>query len=295
MVGQGGVRTELMLVTLIDKNTKFGTFANKYTQQEGWGFTHNEAKIWDIGINYTPIACLKSMSVFHRLIWTCLGCFKFWTRVVHGPTRRHVIGNADLASAAFDLLSIFEIPVYQSLSGKYSVEEIKNLFTAFRSSEACADIWKTTVARYARLTFDHTVVYTYYRSLMGMLDIDPWAFTCLFLLIFPTGNAIAERGFSAMGATHTKTRSDLSHEQVWAHMMVQFNGHRYRPTPKCWMLIVSRLTGGAVLAILIITINNNKSIIIMNNTIHELAYVIVILCLDCYYYYYKKCRLLVRH
>jgi hypothetical protein len=59
---------------------------------------------------------------------------------------------------------------------------------------------------------------------MGMLDIDPWAFTCLFLLIYPTVNAIAERGFSAMGATYTKTRSDLSHEQVWAHMMVQFNG-----------------------------------------------------------------------
>ena len=56
--------------------------------------------------------------------------------VVHGPTRRHVIGNADLASAASDLLSIFEIPVYQSLSRKYSVEEIKNSFTAFRSTEA---------------------------------------------------------------------------------------------------------------------------------------------------------------
>ncbi len=32
MVGQGGVRTELMLVTLIDKDTEFGTFVNKYMQ-----------------------------------------------------------------------------------------------------------------------------------------------------------------------------------------------------------------------------------------------------------------------
>jgi hypothetical protein len=59
---------------------------------------------------------------------------------------------------------------------------------------------------------------------VGMPDVEPWAFTCLFLLIFPTGNAIVERGFSAMGATHTKTRSGISHEQVWANMMVQFNG-----------------------------------------------------------------------
>jgi hypothetical protein len=46
----------------------------------------------------------------------------------------------------------------------------------------------------------------------------------LLLLIFPTGNAIAERGFSAMGAVHTKLRSEMSREQVWAHMMIQYNG-----------------------------------------------------------------------
>ena len=57
-----------------------------------------------------------------------------------------------------------------------------------------------------------------------MPEISPWAFVCLFLLIFPTGNAVAERGFSAMGAVHSKRRSEMSHEQVWAHMMVQFNG-----------------------------------------------------------------------
>jgi hypothetical protein len=226
MVGQGAARTQLMLVTLIDKDTKFGAFANKYMQQEGWGFTDNEAKELKQAWHQLYAHCLPEIDV--RFPVDNMDVFRLFQvldpSVVHGPTRRHVIGNADLASAASDLLSIFEIPVYQSLSGKYSVEEIKNSFTAFRSSEACADIWITTVARYGRVPFDHTVVYTYYRSLMGMLDIEPWAFTCLFLLIFPTGNAIAERGFSAMGATHTKTRSDLSHEQVWAHMMVQFNG-----------------------------------------------------------------------
>jgi hypothetical protein len=57
-----------------------------------------------------------------------------------------------------------------------------------------------------------------------MPDIAPWSFTCLFLLVFPTGNACAERGFSAMSATHTKERQEMSHEQVWAHMAVQYNG-----------------------------------------------------------------------
>jgi hypothetical protein len=54
--------------------------------------------------------------------------------------------------------------------------------------------------------------------------VAAWAFACLFLLIFPTGNAIAERGFSAMGAVHSTLRSEMGHEQVWAHMIVYFNG-----------------------------------------------------------------------
>jgi hypothetical protein len=46
----------------------------------------------------------------------------------------------------------------------------------------------------------------------------------LFLLVFPTGNAISERGFSAMGAAHSKQRSELGHAQVFAHLMIGFNG-----------------------------------------------------------------------
>ena len=48
----------------------------------------------------------------------------------------------------------------------------------------------------------------------------------LFVLVFPTGNAIAERGFSAMGmgATHTKQRSELGRDQVFANLIIGFNG-----------------------------------------------------------------------
>ncbi len=43
-------------------------------------------------------------------------------------------------------------------------------------------------------------------------------------MLMPTGNAISERGFSAMASTHGKARSEMSHKQVFAHMMIAFNG-----------------------------------------------------------------------
>ena len=46
----------------------------------------------------------------------------------------------------------------------------------------------------------------------------------LFLIVFPTGNAIAERGFSAMAAAHNSSRSQLGHEQTFVHMLINFNG-----------------------------------------------------------------------
>jgi hypothetical protein len=47
----------------------------------------------------------------------------------------------------------------------------------------------------------------------------------LFLLVFPTGNAISERGFSAMALAHdSKQRSELGHAQVFAHLAIGFNG-----------------------------------------------------------------------
>ncbi len=85
----------------------------------------------------------------------------------------------------------------------------------------------------SRLSFDYTVVYSYYKIHPEKPDVAPWAFECFLLLIFPTGKAIAERGFSAMGAVaphSTPTRNcdqpEMSHEQVWAHMVIQYNGSK---------------------------------------------------------------------
>ncbi len=60
-----------------------------------------------------------------------------------------------------------------------------------------------------------------------MPDLKPWAFFALSILVFPTGNAISERGFSAMGAIHSKQRSEMSDVQVFAHMIIGFNGPRF--------------------------------------------------------------------
>ncbi len=57
-----------------------------------------------------------------------------------------------------------------------------------------------------------------------MPALKPWAFFTLSVIVFPTGNAISERGFSAMGATYSKQRSEMSDAQVFVHMIIGFNG-----------------------------------------------------------------------
>jgi hypothetical protein len=225
MVGTGNVlRTEIMPVEAVNEETSFGAYANKYMDVEGWSFTDLEKIDVKRDWHKLYVHCLNEID--RRFPPENMVVFKLFQvldpSVVHGPTRRQLIGTEDLAVAVTELLSVFEIPLHLSLSSKYTIEDMKNAFTAFRSSEACAGIWQAHVGR--SVPFDNKVVYDYYRALLQLPEVAAWAFACLFLLIFPTGNAVAERGFSAMGAVHSKQRSEMSHEQVWAHMMIQFNG-----------------------------------------------------------------------
>ena len=124
--------------------------------------------------------------------------------IVHGPLQREKVGTDDLTVVVANLLHIFEIPLHGS--GLALPEEILNSFTMFRTSNVCAELWKETVKGYARKddkAFDYGLIYPYYRSLMQMPELKPWALFALFVLVFPTGNAISERGFSAMGAVHS--------------------------------------------------------------------------------------------
>ena len=52
-------------------------------------------------------------------------------------------------------------------------------------------------------------------------------FSLLFLLTFPTGNAISERGFSALNATATKGRYRLTVEEAMKTLTLSFNGPSY--------------------------------------------------------------------
>ena len=157
--------------------------------------------------------------------------------IVHGPmlTRRTQINSVDLAMAVDKLAYMFEAHLHLSLVIG-SLQDIKNAFTAFRVSQCAAELWKTLTKEYTderpiaarkgknkKKPFAYSVIYTYYKELLQMPSLKPWAFFALFLLVFPTGNAISERGFSAMGAAHSKERSELSDAQVFAHMVIGFN------------------------------------------------------------------------
>jgi len=224
MVGTGNVRTALMSVAAVCHDTTFGAYANKYMEDSAWSFTENEKLELKRDWHKLYTHCLKEID--RRFPPANMEVFQLFQvldpSVVHGPTRRHSIGSNDLAVIVSDLLLVFEIPLHLSVSTKYTISDMKNAFTAFRTSEACADIWHAHATR--SLPFDNKVVYEYYRVLLQLPEVAAWAFACLFLLIFPTGNAIAERGFSAMGAVHSTLRSEMGHEQVWAHMIVHFNG-----------------------------------------------------------------------
>ncbi len=103
---------------------------------------------------------------------------------------------------------MFELPLH--VIGKYNQEEIKNSFTAYRSTGAAKDLWSSLVKTKVGEPQNYLAIYSFYKELMEPPALAAWSFFALFLLVLPTGNALAERGFSAMGAAHSKNRSELS-------------------------------------------------------------------------------------
>jgi hypothetical protein len=129
-----------------------------------------------------------------------------------GPavTRITRIAGEDVFDAVKKLLIIFELPL--RAAGMYTSEEIQNSFTAFRVTDRSVELWASYAREIPNKSFDHAVVYTYYKEYMDIPGLAPWSFFALFLLVLPTGNAISERGFSAQNATHSHTlRKDLSY------------------------------------------------------------------------------------
>jgi hypothetical protein len=241
MVGTAGAartRTELLPIGEVDTNTSFGAYANNYLRDNRDGNAMH-------GTRLTAREILDLKKSWHKLFAHCvhqidarfppanMHYFKLMEvldpNVVHGPhLRRHLIGTPDdISVVAGKLVHLFEVPLHGS--GLDSPENIKNSFTLFKVSDICANVWKETITNYVGAgmrckPFDHSLIYSYYRALMHIPDIKPWALFALFVLVFPTGNAISERGFSAMGATHSKQRHEMGHEQVFANLIIGFNG-----------------------------------------------------------------------
>ena len=134
--------------------------------------------------------------------------------------KRYKIGSDDLPVAVDKLVKMFEVPLHAS--GCVSPAAVSNAFILFRASDVYSDVWKEFQAA---KVFDHSDIYAYYRKILQSIpDIRPWAMFALFVLVFPTGNAISERGFSAMGRAKSKQRSELGNDQVFAHLIIGFNG-----------------------------------------------------------------------
>ncbi len=74
---------------------------------------------------------------------------------------------------------------------------------------------------------DESQIYKFYYELYNSGKFSEWVKFALFCLIMATGNAISERGFSAMSAAHTKSRSELGIQHVLGAMLAQFNGASY--------------------------------------------------------------------
>lgn len=234
MVGTGATRIALLGIEEINVNTSFGAFSNKFIRENREG---SVLRIHGSPLRDNDVMQLKRE--WHKFYAHCLR--EIDTRfppenmvmfrllqvldpyVVHGTTRRNEIGGADLSEVVRDLLFIFELPWHQTRKGL--PEEVINSFTAFRSSEESAELWDSYVRRLPRnKPFDYTIIYAYYKELLANIEVSTWCWFCLFCLVMPTGNAISERGFSAMGSTHGKGRSEMGNQQVFANMMIAFNG-----------------------------------------------------------------------
>ncbi len=108
MVGTGNVlRTKIMPVEAVNEDTSFGAFgayANKYMDVDGWSFADLEKIDVKRDWHKLYVHCLNEID--QRFSPENMVVFKLFqvldSSVVHGPTRRQLIGAADLAVSVTD-------------------------------------------------------------------------------------------------------------------------------------------------------------------------------------------------
>ena len=139
--------------------------------------------------------------------------------------RRPKLGKRTHADCVRALLHVFEIPLHGFIEPK----KVLQSHGAFITSVSAADILGQCFVLDANGNHAEEQIYEYYYELAKLGgETYEWCKFSLFCLIVATGNAISERGFSAMAAVHGKSRSELGLPHVLASMLVAFNGASYK-------------------------------------------------------------------
>ena len=226
-------REHVMSAAEVNWDTPFGAFAESFI------FNNSNGRLANHGSSLTTAEILDLKRKWAKCLSFICGAlndrFPEDTMEVYGLIRviDPVISHSTLiydtiagvlkADMVKSLLHIFEVPLY---AVSIDPREVSNSFSAFLSSVIAKE---TYTALYDRKNgnVDQDTIYTFYGQLLAHKNLRNWALFALFMLTFPTGNAISERGFSAMNSTATKGRSSLSIEEIFNTMIISFNGPSY--------------------------------------------------------------------
>lgn len=148
--------------------------------------------------------------------------------ISHSSLRYSEVASMPKIEVVKKLLHIFELPLYKVLVPAAVI----NSFTNFLGSTMARDIYRALYGHKDGKAPSPTIIYDYYAELLRHRELRDWSLFALFLALFPTGNSISERGFSALNATNTKGRYSLTVKQAFYTMIISFNGPSYEAFKK---------------------------------------------------------------
>jgi hypothetical protein len=226
-------RDEVMPTNEVQWTTPLGAFAETFISQNSNGRFHEHGSTLlpsDIlGLKKRWATCLWFMhgELEARFPEDSLEVYELLKvvdpAISHSALRYEQIAGMLKTAAVKKLLHIFELPLHDFLPAA----RVANSFSTYLSSTIARDTYAALYARTGGKGPRPVVIYKFYAQLLSHREMRDWALFALFVLIFPTGNAISERGFSALNATATKGRYQLSVKEALNTMIISFNGPSY--------------------------------------------------------------------
>ena len=227
-------RDDIMPNNEVGEDTLFGAFAEDFIRRNTRGrtYTHGSPLTTSevLGLKKKWNSCLSYMhdELDDRFPHDSMEVYEL-LKVVdpvisHSALVHHEVAGMLKISAVTKLLHIFELPLY----GILAAEVVLNSFTMYLSSTVAKSTYRAIYKLQDGKRPAPIIIYDFYSQLLHHREMRDWALFALFLLLFPTGNAISERGFSALNATNTKGRYSLSVQQAMATMIISFNGPNYK-------------------------------------------------------------------